>query len=120
MKVTIQDINYRVEYLNRLVEELGILEGDKWEDIPEHLKGTRYEYPHLVLEQGSQTYGRAWRLNGSGGSKYQTAHFDPLRLGSGYLGWTKAEVYNTLNGLISGISLAQKALAQDVRQEAGK
>jgi hypothetical protein len=111
MSVSVRDIRKLAENISDMAAVLGILEGGEWtrdssDHIPEHLEGSRYRFPHLVLDEGSVTYGRAWRLNGSGGDKYRTAHYDPLRLGSGYLGSTKVEAYRCLQGLSSALWLA--------------
>lgn len=97
--VTAAQLRAMAKRVSDLAIEAGILEGGEWVDIPAHLSDTRYKFPHLQLDEGSKTYGRAWRLNGSGGSKYQTAHFDPLRLGSGFLGATKREAWIALRGI---------------------
>ena len=103
-KVTMQDLKIRVGQIEKLVEELGLFKGGEWvEGIPEHLADSHYRFPHLWLDQGSATYGRAWRLHASGGQKYQTAHHDIFHMGSGYLGWTKAEAFQTLRGLEAGL-----------------
>jgi hypothetical protein len=109
-KVTNHQLRAIAGRISGLATLAGILEGDQWVDgIPEHLVDTRYEFPHLQLDMGSATYGRAYRLNGSGGSVYRTAHFDPMRLGSGYLGNTKREAYLALRAIEAGLSAARKA-----------
>ena len=105
-RVTTQQLRGLVEGIELCANQLNLLEGGEWLDIPDHLKGSRYEFPHLVLDEGSPTYGRAWRLNGQGGSRYKTAHFDPLHLGSGYLGSTKREAYVALRSLLNGLATA--------------
>ncbi len=103
-KVTMQDLRIRVGQIEKLVEELGLLKGGEWVDgIPEHLADSAFRFPHLWLDQGSATYGRAWRLYATGGQKYGTAHYDIFHMGSGYLGWTKAEAFQTLRGLEAGL-----------------
>lgn len=101
-RVSTQDLRVLVERVNSAGGHL--LEGGEWVDgIPEHLTRTRYSFPFFGLEEGSATYGRAWRLYASGGSKYQTAHFDPLHLGSGYLGTTKREAYLALRAIVAAL-----------------
>jgi hypothetical protein len=53
----------------------------------------------LVLEEGSQTYGRAWRLFlvGPYGAHYTFEHE--------YLGWTREEAYLSLRGILSGLRM---------------
>lgn len=119
MSVSVKDIRRLAEDISDMAAVLGILEGGEWtressEPIPGHLEGSRYRSPHLVLDEGSVTYGRAWRLNGAGGDKYRTAHFDPLRLGSGYLGSTKVEAYRCLQGLSSALWLT---MTEDTREK---
>ena len=55
----------------------------------------------LYMQEGSQTYGRAFRLYllGPYGAHYT---FDIE-----YLGWTRAEAYQTLRGIIAGIRLGK-------------
>lgn len=108
-RITSAQLRAMAERVSALTIELGILEGGEWLDIPEHLADTRYKFPHVQLDEGSPTYGRAWRLNGSGGAKYQTGHFDPLRLGSGFLGATKREAWIALRGIESALYEAKKA-----------
>ena len=109
-KVTNEQLRTITGRVSVLAARLGMLEGDQWTDgIPDYLIDTRYEFPHLQLEIGSATYGRAYRLNGSGGSVYRTAHFDPMRLGSGYLGNTKREAYLALRAIEAGLYAADKA-----------
>jgi len=117
-RVTVGDLRKLAADIERMCKALGILEGGEWsadsaEPMPEHLADSRYRFPHLVLDEGSVTYGRAWRLNGSGGDKYRTAHFDPLRLGSGYLGATKAEAMRALRGVQAGLWSAMDAAERD-------
>jgi hypothetical protein len=101
-RVTVRELRVLVDRINTSGAHL--LEGGEWVDgIPEHLKETRYRLPFFGLEEGSATYGRAFRLYASGGSKYQTAHYDPLHLGSGYLGSTKREAYLALRGIVSAL-----------------
>lgn len=107
-RITSAQLRAMAERVSALAVELGILEGGEWLEIPEHLAGTRYKLPHLQLDEGSPTYGRAWRLNGSGGDKYRTAHYDPLRLGSGYLGASKREAWIALRGIEAALYEASK------------
>jgi hypothetical protein len=103
-KVTMNDLRIRAKQVEELAITLGLLEGGEWvDDIPAHLENSNYRFPHLWLDQGSATYGRAWRLNASGGQKYKTAHYDVFHMSSGYLGWTKAEAMQTLRGLEAGL-----------------
>lgn len=120
MTTTTKEIRHLVDLVNRLAIELGLYEGEKWTTtspetgvgtfnrrgaIPEHLVGSSYEMPHAVLQEGSPTYGTAWRLDATGGTHYGTGHYDPFRLGSGFLGSTKNEAYRTLRGLLAGLQL---------------
>lgn len=92
MTTTIRELEALIDMVNRYGGHL--LEGEPNE----------WGAPRFVLEQGSATYGRAWRIYATGGTKYRTAHFDPFRIGSGYLGSTKREAYQTLRGLVAGLS----------------
>ena len=115
MNATLKGLRATVDLINARAIELGLLEGDKWVDgIPWHLVESPYEMPHLYLEEGTQTYGRAWRLVGIGGSKYQTGHYDVFRLGDGYLGWTKNEAQLSLRAIMSTLDRII-----DVRRERG-
>ena len=96
MNTTMEDLHRLVAVLEKLVQPL--LEGE------EVTSGT-YESmrkPHLVLQAGSKTYGRAFRVHFTGGSKYGSGHWEPRGF-SDYLGGTKAEAERTLRSLISGI-----------------
>lgn len=117
-RVTVKEIRAVVASIEKMAETLGILEGGEWtadspEPIPAHLVESRYRFPHLVLEEGSATYGRAWRLNGSGGDRYRTGHSDPFRLGSGYLGSTKSEAMRALRGIQAGLWSAMDSAERD-------
>lgn len=123
MATTTNDLRQVTKLIDQLAKELGLYEGEEWTTdtpttgkgtfnergaIPEHLKDSAYRYPHAKLQEGSPTYGIAWRLVATGGTHYGTAEFDPFRLGSGYLGMTKNEAYRTLRGLLTGLQLAQE------------
>ena len=99
-RTTVRELRVLVDRINSAGAHL--LEGGEWvEGMPEHLKESVFRFPFFGLDEGSATYGRAWRLYASGGSKYQTAHYDPLHLGSGYLGSTKREAYLALRGIVA-------------------
>ena len=95
MQTTIEEVRNLVATLEKLIQPL--LEGEVVEDTYESNKR-----PHLVLQEGSKTYGRAWRVHLTGGSKYGSGHWEPRGF-SDYLGGTKAEAERTLRSLISGI-----------------
>ena len=95
MQTTMNDLHRLVTILEELVQPL--LEG---EEVESHFESFRK--PHLVLQQGSKTYGRAYRIHFTGGSKYGSGHYEPRGFSS-YLGDTKAEAERTLKGLITGI-----------------
>ena len=100
MQTKMEDLHRLVAVLEELVKPL--LEGE------EVTSGT-YEsmrYPHLVLQEGSKTYGRAFRIHFTGGSKYGSGHCEPRGF-SDYLGGTKAEAERTLRSLIAGIRTGQ-------------
>jgi hypothetical protein len=95
MQTTIEEVRNLVATLEKLIQPL--LEGDVVEDTYESNKR-----PHLVLQEGSKTYGRAWRVHFTGGSKYGSGHWEPRGF-SDYLGGSKAEAAHTLRKLIAGI-----------------
>jgi hypothetical protein len=95
MQTTMEEIRSLVKVLEELVQPL--LEGDVVEDTYESNKR-----PHLVLQEGSKTYGRAFRIHFTGGSKYGSGHCEPRGF-SDYLGGTKAEAAQSLRKLIAGI-----------------
>ncbi len=96
MQTTMEEIRSLVKVLEELVQPL--LEGEIVEDAPyESMKR-----PHLVLQEGSKTYGRAFRIHFTGGSKYGSGHCEPRGF-SDYLGGTKAEAAQSLRKLIAGI-----------------
>jgi hypothetical protein len=96
MTTTMEDLRRLVGVLEKLVEPL--MEGEVVEDAPyESMKR-----PHLVFQEGSKTYGRAFRIHFSGGSKYGSGHWEPRGF-SDYLGGTKAEAEQSLRKLIAGI-----------------
>jgi hypothetical protein len=95
MQTTMEEVRSLVKVLEELVQPL--LEGDVVEDTYESNKR-----PHLVLQEGSKTYGRAYRIHFTGGSKYGSGHWKPRGF-SDYLGGTKEEAAQSLRKLISGI-----------------
>lgn len=96
MQTTMEEVRSLVKVLEELIQPL--FEGDVVEDAPyESMKR-----PHLVLQEGSKTYGRAWRIHFTGGSKYGSGHCEPRGF-SDYLGGTKAEAAHSLRKLIAGI-----------------
>lgn len=96
MQTTMEEIRSLVKVLEELIEPL--FEGEVMEDAPyESMKR-----PHLVLQEGSKTYGRAWRIHFSGGTKYGSGHYEPRGF-SDYLGGSKAETAQSLRKLIAGI-----------------
>lgn len=106
MATTREDLENLVSALAKLYAPL--LEGE------EVTTGT-YEslrFPHLVLQHGSKTYGRAYRIHLTGGTKYGSGHWEPRHF-SDYLGMTKAEAETKLRGILAGIhtglAIAEKA-----------
>ena len=96
MQTTMEEVRSLVKVLEELVQPL--LEGEVLEDAPYELM----KRPHLVLQEGSKTYGRAFRIHFTGGSKYGSGHCEPRGF-SDYLGGTKAEAAQSLRKLIAGI-----------------
>jgi hypothetical protein len=99
MQTKMEDLHRLVAVLEELVKPL--FEGENVEDVYESMKR-----PHLALEEGSKTYGRAYRIFFTGGSKYGSGHWEPRGF-SDYLGGTKAEAERTLRNLIAGIRTGQ-------------
>lgn len=95
MQTKLEDLTRLVAVLEGLVQPL--LEGEEVDSPYESMKR-----PHLVMQEGSKTYGRAYRIHFTGGSKYGSGHWEPRGF-SDYLGGTKAEAERTLRSLISGI-----------------
>jgi hypothetical protein len=95
MQTTTEDLHRLVGILEELVKPL--LEGEEMPEAYESMKR-----PHLVLQAGSKTYGRAYRIHFTGGTKYGSGHWEPRGF-SDYLGGTKAEAERTLRSLIAGI-----------------
>ena len=98
-QTTMEDLHRLVAVLEELVKPL--LEGEVDEDQYEMAKR-----PHLALQAGSRTYGIAFRIHFTGGSKYGSGHWEPRGF-SDYLGGTKAEAERTLRSLIAGIRTGQ-------------
>lgn len=96
MQTTIEDLRRLVAILNELVQPL--LEGEELTDAPYEVM----KKPHIVFQEGSKTYGRAYRIHFTGGSKYGSGHCEP-RFFSDYLGMTKAEAERSLRSLIGGL-----------------
>jgi hypothetical protein len=83
--------------------------------------GITYE-GHLGLEEGSKTYGRAYRLyrtgqmvsDDNGGERPATGHYSPP-IGDDYLGMTKGEAYKALTSRTRAIADTVYALQQSGR-----
>ena len=117
-QVTVRELRAVVKSINDTAKELGILEGEEWTEqtgAPAHLVGTSYQFPHLGLDEGSATYGRAWRIFATGGTRYQTGHSDPFHIGSGFLGSTKSEAMRALRGIEAGLWAAKLAAEKAAR-----
>ena len=100
MKITNAQLETRVKAIEEYMREAGLLEGDTLEE-------TSYESmkePHLILQYGSPTYGNAWRIFATGGTRYGSGHSDPLHLTLGYLGYTRSEAWQTLTGIYTALS----------------
>jgi hypothetical protein len=95
MQTKLEDLHRLVAVLEELVKPL--LEGEELESEFQSMRK-----PHLVLQEGSKTYGRAYRIHLTGGTKYGSGHWEPRGF-SDYLGGTKAEAERTLRSLIAGI-----------------
>ena len=54
----------------------------------------------VVLDKGSKTYGRAYRLYTTGYEGNSGYSDKPLHLGDGYLGMTKSEAYLSLRAIL--------------------
>jgi hypothetical protein len=70
--------------------------------IRDRWKGDYARFPKFILQIGSKTYGHAFRIHCTGGTRYQTGWGEP-RFFDSYLGMTKAEAYNALRFLVAGI-----------------
>ena len=111
MRITDEMFNNRVKAIEDYMREYGLLEGEEIES-----KFQSMQKPHLILQKGSPTYGNAWRIFATGGSYYQSGHYDPLHLTLGYLGWTRSEAWQTLSGIYNTFG----ALSWKQQQEAYK
>lgn len=68
----------------------------------------RLPHLNLVLDEGSKTYGRAWRLHHVPAG--QSGHHNvPGHTGSGYLGMTAREAYEALHNLLYGMDMLETA-----------
>lgn len=100
MQTKLEDLHRLTALLEDLTKPL--LQG---EEIESEFEGMRK--PHLILQEGSKTYGRAYRIFATGGSMYGSGHCEPRGFSS-YLGATKAEAEQTLRALIAGIRTGLK------------
>jgi hypothetical protein len=66
----------------------------------------RLPHLHLVLDEGSKTYGRAWRIHHvpDGQSGHHTI---PGHTAGGYLGMTAREAYEALHNLLYGMDMLE-------------
>jgi hypothetical protein len=63
----------------------------------------------LVLDHGSVTYGRAWRLHSMAKAGTGGHHDGPFFLGSGFLGSTTREAYCALRGMVRALEAVAEA-----------
>jgi hypothetical protein len=79
------------QQLDQLVKMIS--EEFRWADLlPNETK--------VVLDKGSKTYGRAYRLYTAGYGESSGYSDKPLHLGDGYLGMTKREAYLSLRAIL--------------------
>ena len=92
-RITTANLRGLVAQIEARADALGIIETNRGE--------------RLVLDEGSITYGRAFRLH-STGWEGDSGHSDPFHLGSGYLGSTKREAWLSLRALLYGMTEASR------------
>lgn len=92
--VTKSDVEAAASRVFILASEMGLLPRDE------------VGPPFLQLQEGSKTYGNAWRFYISYGP-HGGVTGNVLGLTSGYLGWTKKEAFDTLQ-TIHGVLAAVK------------
>jgi hypothetical protein len=63
----------------------------------------------VVLDKGSKTYGRAYRLYTTGYEGNSGYSDKPLHLGDGYLGMTKSEAYLSLRAILRTLEAVRGA-----------
>lgn len=63
----------------------------------------------VVLDKGSKTYGRAYRLYTAGYAGNSGYSDKPLHLGDGYLGLTKREAYLSLRAILRTLEAVRGA-----------
>jgi hypothetical protein len=63
----------------------------------------------IVLDKGSKTYGRAYRLYSTGYAGNSGYSDKPLYLGDGYLGLTKREAYLSLRAILRTLEAVRGA-----------
>ena len=95
MTTTKQELEDLIKLLGELYAPL--MEGEEIEDT--YKSNGR---PHFVLQHGSKTYGMAYRIHLTGGTKYGSGWCEPRHF-SDYLGSTREEAANKLRGIIAGI-----------------
>jgi hypothetical protein len=63
----------------------------------------------VILDKGSKTYGRAYRLYTTGYGQNSGYSDKPLYLGDGYLGLTKREAYLSLRAILRTLEAVRGA-----------
>ena len=63
----------------------------------------------IILEKGSKTYGRAFRLYSTGYENNSGYSDKPLHLGDGFLGHTKHEAYLSLRAILRTLEAVRNA-----------
>jgi hypothetical protein len=95
-RITIKDVRPALERYAVACKEAGL--------VPEGM--------HIILEEGSRTYGRAWRVYltgdmvlGAGGERTwpKGSGYSRPPVGDSYLGWTAKEAHVALQERTSGI-----------------
>lgn len=102
---TLKELESLTQRISNYADTLGIID---------HSRGER-----LGLDQGSQTYGRAWRIF-SVGRDGHTGHGDPFGLSSGYLGMTKAEAWLSLRAIEASLWKAIICLERNLKEAEAK
>jgi len=104
-RITIKDVRPALENYAEACKEAGL--------VPEGM--------HVILQEGSQTYGRAWRVyltgdmvkDAEGRSTWpKGSGYSRPPVGDDYLGWTAAEahaaLWNRTAGLWAGLEAGRK------------
>lgn len=113
-RITVRDCERVAVAIGHEMKRMGLLPAGEWADCPSHLVRS-YVSARLIVEAGSATYGRSWRVfvtGGRFGTAWHETPFGDLRSGSAReLCGKMAAVLRTLEAVQRAVQRAEAVAA---------